>query len=66
MTSADDMPTTWREILDDVRHCFGDIDAQRGDGRFSSDITLSAGMLASQQALRGIASYHVSRDGGFQ
>ena len=66
MTSADDMPTTWREILDDVRHCFGDIDAQRGDGRFSSDIALSAGMLASQQALRGIASYHVARDGGFQ
>ena len=55
----------WREVLENVRQCFADVDGPRGGGRFGADVVLSTGMLAVQQALRGLSSHHTSPDGAF-
>ncbi len=65
MTAPEDMPAAWRDVLEDVRHCFADADGPRGGGRRAADVLLSSGSLAIQQALRGLASYYTSPRGAF-
>ena len=65
MTAPEDAPAIWREVLEDVRNCFTDVDGPRGGGRRGADVLLSSGSLAVQQLLRGVASHYTSPAEGF-
>ncbi len=65
MTAPEDAPAALREVMDDFRHAFSDVDVPREGGRLWADTLLSSGLLAVQQALRGLASHHTSPAGGF-
>ena len=54
----------WREVLEDSRNCFSEVEGPRGLG-FGADVALSSGMLATQQALRGLSSHYTSPNGAF-
>jgi VCBS repeat protein/ASPIC/UnbV protein len=64
MTPVDEAPALWGEVVEHVGDCFKQVDGARGMAG-SVDVLLSAGMLAIQQARRGVASHHISADGGF-
>ncbi len=64
MTALEDAPAAWREVLENIRSCFTDIDRPSG-GRYGADVALSTGMLAVQQAIRGLSSHNTSREGAF-
>ena len=64
MTTLEDVPSMWREVLEDSRNCFSEVEGPRGIG-FGADVALSSGMLATQQALRGLSSHYTSPNGAF-
>jgi hypothetical protein len=65
MTSVEDVPTVWREVLADARDCFTDVERPAGGGQFGAELVLSSGSLAVQQMLRGLASHYTSPEGAF-
>jgi hypothetical protein len=65
MTAVEDVPTMWREVLEDARACFTEIERPAGGTQFGADIALSSGSLAVQQTLRGLVSHHTSPEGAF-
>jgi hypothetical protein len=64
MTTPDDVPGAWAEVVQNVRESFTGVDGPRG-ARRGLDTLLSAGTLAIQQALRALASHHTSPEGAF-
>jgi hypothetical protein len=64
MTPADDAPAAWSEIVQDVRDSFAAVKGPRGPQR-GLDALLSSGTLATQQALRAVASNHTAPEGAF-
>jgi hypothetical protein len=66
MTAAEEVPAMWRDVLQDAREVFTDVDRPAGGVEFGADVVLSSGSLAVQQGLRGLASHNVQPDGAFQ